>query len=251
MTDSTARFSSRVENYIRYRPHYPQGVLELLRSNCALTGNSIVADIGSGTGILSELFLANGNKVFGVEPNAAMRHAAESQLATETRFQSVDGTAEHTGLPDNCADFTTAGQAFHWFQRDAAKREFKRILKPRGWVVLVWNERTSAASAFGDAYEQLLMKYATEYEVVNQRSMSANSLAEFFTGDFVSCTLVNSQRFDFDGLKGRLMSSSYAPEAGHPKHDGMIAALREIFDTHQTDGEVMFAYDTNVYAGHF
>ena len=249
MTNSTERFSSRVENYIRYRPHYPQGVIELLRTNCALTGNSIVADIGSGTGILSELFLANGNQVFGVEPNAAMRHAAESLLATETRFQSVDGTAEHTGLLDACADFVAAGQAFHWFQRDDAKREFKRVLKPAGWVVLVWNERTSAASAFGDAYEQLLIEYATDYEVVNQRSMSANLLAEFFTGDHVSRTLANSQHFDFDGLNGRLMSSSYAPELGHPKHDAMVAALRKIFDTHQTNGKVMFAYDTNVYAG--
>jgi len=189
----------------RYRPRYPQGVVELLRANCALTADSVIADVGSGTGMLSELFLVNGNTVLGVEPNAAMRHAAESLLATEARFQSVDGTAEHTTLPAGCADFVTAGQAFHWFDRSAAQREFRRILKPSGWVVPMWNERTAAASKFGDAYDQLLMECATEYEVVNQRSMSTNSRAEFFAGEFSSRTLANSQRFDFEGLKGRVM----------------------------------------------
>lgn len=250
MSDSTTRFSSRVENYVRYRPRYPAGVIECLQCDCGLTPASIVADIGSGTGILSELFLESGNTVIGLEPNAPMRHAAEALLAAQPRFRSVDGTAERTTLPDACADFVTAGQAFHWFDRNAAKLEFKRILKPKGWVVLVWNERTAATSTFGDAYEQLLMEYATEYEVVNQRSMSANALSEFFTGEFSSRTLANSQRFDFEGLKGRLMSSSYAPEPGHPKHERMIAALRQLFDELQIDGEVIIEYDTNLYYGH-
>ncbi|MEP6831763.1 MAG: class I SAM-dependent methyltransferase [Gemmatimonas sp.] len=249
MADSTTRFSSRVENYVKYRPGYPPGVVELLRSDCGLTSDSVIADVGSGTGILSELFLKNGNAVIGVEPNAPMRHAAEKLLATHMRFQSIDGTAEHTGLSAASVNFVTAGQAFHWFDRNEARREFKRILKPSGWVMLVWNERTTAQSAFGDAYEQLLMEYATEYEIVNQRSMSANSLAEFFAGEYVVRTLPNAQHFDFDGLKGRLLSSSYAPESGHPKHEPMLAALRELFNTLQVNGEVVFAYDTNVYYG--
>ena len=249
MTDSTERFSSRVENYIRYRPHYPPGVIDVLRDGCGLTSHAIVADIGSGTGILSQLFLANGNTVLGVEPNSAMRHAAESLLTTEVRFQSIKGTAEGTGLPDGCADFVTAGQAFHWFDRHEAQREFKRILKPSGWVVLVWNERSLAASSFGTAYEQLLMEFATDYEAVNQRSMSAQALAEFFTNGFSSRTMANSQHFDFDGLQGRLLSSSYAPEVGHRKYEAMITALRSVFDAHQVDGNVIFEYDTNVYYG--
>src|SRR4030095_5976457 len=141
MSDPLTRFSNRSDNYAKFRPGYPAGVIEILRSECGLTKTSVIADVGSGTGILSELFLRNGNSVLGIEPNADMRRVAEALLGSYDEFRSINATAEATTLQSEIVDFITAGQAFHWFDRAAAKREFARILTPEGWVVLIWNER--------------------------------------------------------------------------------------------------------------
>ncbi len=152
-TDSKERFSNRVEDYVRYRPGYPRAVLDLLREECGFAPESVVADIGSGTGILTQMLLENGNVVYGVEPNAEMRAAGESLLQRYARFRSVAGSAEATTLPDASVDFVFVGQAFHWFEPKAARAEFERVLKPRGWVAVIWNERKKDATAFLREYE--------------------------------------------------------------------------------------------------
>lgn len=249
MTPVTERFSNRVENYIRYRPHYPPGVIECLRSNCGMTEVSVIADVGSGTGILTELFLKNGNIVFGVEPNREMRAAGERLLQHSPRFRSIVGTAEETTLASSSVDFVTVGQAFHWFDQDRARAEFQRILKPQGWVALIWNERLEESTPFSHDYEQLLRTFATDYEAVNHKRIDQAILRKFFAGDFGTCTFENSQQFDFEGLKGRLLSSSYAPEAGNPQHVPMLVELRRLFGAHQINNQVTFEYDANLYYG--
>jgi len=166
------------------------------------------------------------------------------------RFRSINGTAEETALPSSSVDFVTAGQAFHWFDREKAKQEFKRILKPQGWVVLVWNERREDSTPFARDYERLLKNYGTDYEEVGHKRIDSEALGPFFGDDFHHDTFENSQSFDFEGLKGRLLSSSYTPEAGHPQHAPMLLELQRIFDEHQEDGKVAFEYDTNIYYGH-
>ncbi|HKW29586.1 MAG TPA: class I SAM-dependent methyltransferase [Verrucomicrobiae bacterium] len=247
MIDSTQRFSSRVENYLKYRPGYPSAILDLLKDECGLTSASVVADLGSGTGILAELFLRNNNPVFAVEPNREMREAAERLLDKHSNFTSRSGTAEATTLPEQSVDFITASQAFHWFEREPARREFLRILKSGGWTVLIWNER-SMASPFAKAYEDLLRTYGTDYEAVNHKHTDAKMIRSFFGVN--GCELANfpnRQVFDWDGLKGRLLSSSYAPEPGHPQHAPMLKALNSLFSGYQTSGTVVFEYDTLVY----
>jgi SAM-dependent methyltransferase len=247
---STQRFSNRVQDYIQYRPGYPTQVLTPLQDECHLTSASWVVDVGSGTGILSELFLQNGNRVFGVEPNREMRQAGERLLQGYANFHSVNGAAEATTLPAASADFVTAGQAFHWFDRAKAKAEFIRILKPNGWVVLVWNERLTHTSPFLLAYEQLLLTYATDYQQVNHKQIDQLVLLDFFAPQpFWVRGFANRQDFDFAGLKGRLLSSSYAPVAGHPQHLPMLAELQKIFTTYQVGGTVGFDYQTLVYWG--
>ena len=250
MIDPTLRFSSRVENYIKYRPSYPGGVMETLTRECRLTGNSIIADIGSGTGTLSELFLKNGNQVFCVEPNREMREAGERLLKKYPDFKSVEGTAEATTLADGSVDFVAAGQAFHWFDRPKARKEFSRIVKPDGWVVLIWNERLTDTSPFLSAYEALLQKYGTDYAAVDHRYVDVNAITEFFAPQPVTVRkFENRQVFDFEGLRGRLLSSSYTPEAGHPNYRPMLDALRTIFEQHNVGGKVAFDYVTLVYFG--
>jgi SAM-dependent methyltransferase len=221
-----------------------------LRHECQLTPASIVADIGSGTGILTEMFLDNGNTVFAVEPNKEMREAAERLLGSNSKFHSIAATAEATTLPDRNVDFVTAGQAFHWFDRDKSRAEFLRILKPSGWVVLIWNDRNVSDRPFFKAYENLLVTYGTDYEAVGHKHVDAEIIGSFFgASPFKQAQFPNQQEFDFEGLKGRLMSSSYAPEPGHPKHDPMLDALDKIFKEYRTAGKVIFKYDTTVYYG--
>jgi SAM-dependent methyltransferase len=249
--DPKQRFSNRVADYIRYRPGYPRAVLDLLRQGCDLKPDSIIADIGSGTGLLTQLFLEYGNLVYGVEPNAEMRRAGEEFLKKYPRFRSVAASAESTTLPDASVDFVVAGQAFHWFEPCAARTEFARILRPGGPVVVIWNERLKDTSPFLREYETFLRTFGTDYDKVSERYPQVQSMKDFFgPGAMTRLSFANAQVFDFDGLRGRLLSSSYSPPKGHAKHEPMLAALLPLFDAHAENGRVRFEYETHVYYGH-
>ena len=247
--DPTLRFSARVENYIRYRPGYPSGVIDTLIRECGLTPSAIVADIACGTGIFTRMLLENGNCVIGVEPNREMREAAERLLLKYDRFTSVDGTAESTSLPNASADFATAAQAAHWFDLPKARHEFARILKPRGWAVLIWNERSTDTTPFLRAYEELLIRFGTDYEQVRHEHTTDN-IGEFFAPTrFEQCIFNMAQNFDYDELEGRLLSSSYAPMQGDPNFDPMLKELRRIFEALSYDDRVSMEYLTRMYYG--
>jgi SAM-dependent methyltransferase len=247
--NATSRFSDRVENYIRYRPGYPPEALAVLKGECGLRPEHVVADVASGTGIWTRVLLENGNTVFGVEPNVDMRLAGERLLAEFPKFNSVAGTAEATTLTDESVDFVMSAQAAHWFDRDPARREFARILRPGGWLVLLWNEREVDTTPFLCAYEQLLLTYGTDYEDV-RHERATDSVNEFFDpAPYEERVFAMRQEFDYAGLEGRLLSSSYAPGPGHPKHQPMLGELRRIFDEYAEGGRVGFDYRTRVYFG--
>jgi SAM-dependent methyltransferase len=250
MTDPTSRFSSRVDNYVRYRPHYPQEVIETLRKECGLASVAAVVDIGSGAGALTELFVQNGNQVFAVEPNREMREAAERLLGKYQGFDSISGRAEDTTLDCNSVDFIVTGQAFHWFDLQKTRHEFLRILKPSGWAMIVWNEREILSTPFLSAYDQLLQRYAPEYTQVNHKLAYNEPLANFFgVSGFAARTFHYLQEFDYAGVRGRLLSSSYTPEPGHPNHEPMMSELLKIFQAHEAGGRVAFQYITRMYFG--
>jgi SAM-dependent methyltransferase len=238
-----------VADYLRFRPGYPDAALTLLKNECGLHPGHVIADVGSGTGFLSELFLKNGNRVHGVEPNKEMREAGEEYLASFDSFVSIDAAAEGTTLKDTTVDFVTVGQAFHWFDPTGARREFARILKPEGWVVVMWNDR-EMKSAFATAYEDVLVKFGTDYKRVRESYPEMAAMQEFFAGGSVQQRSVpNAQILDWDGLVGRLRSSSYAPHKGQPNYEPMIEALDELFRASQKDGRVKMEYATHVYYG--
>jgi SAM-dependent methyltransferase len=249
--ENTSRFGDRVDNYVKYRPSYPDEVINFLRKNFDLASSHIVVDIGSGTGISSEMFLKNGNRVIGIEPNTPMRERSLSLLKSYNRFEVIDGTAESTGLQDASADFVVAGQAFHWFDRDRAKAEFQRIVKGNGVVVLMWNERL-VDTEFGQLYDQLIIDHAIDYITVDHRNIDPNTVAEFFSPN--SCTMksfANRQVFDFEGLKGRLTSSSYVPNEGQPGYAPMVEALKQLFQQYRQGDRITINYSTNVYVSKF
>jgi ubiquinone/menaquinone biosynthesis C-methylase UbiE len=246
-SNATSRFSDRVENYARYRPGYPSDVLRVLKDECGLKPSHAVADIASGTGIWTRMLLENGNKVSGVEPNAEMRYAGEQQLAGFSAFTSVAGTAEATTLDDESVDFVTAAQAAHWFDKQQARHEFARILRPVGWLVLLWNERLIDTTPFLRDYEKLLLTYGTDYEEVRHERTGVN---EFFDPQpFQERVFSNYQKFDYAGIEGRLLSSSYVPGPGDAKYQPMLRELRRVFDAHAVGGRATFEYKTRVYFG--
>jgi SAM-dependent methyltransferase len=248
-SNSTSRFSDRVENYVRYRPGYPTEAIECLRKECGLLPEHVIADIASGTGIWTRVLLENGNRVFGIEPNTEMRQAGERLLADFPRFTSVSGTAEATTLPHASVDFVTAAQAAHWFDRERSRREFERILKPGGWLVLLWNERVVDGAPFLREYEALLLKFGTDYKDV-RHERTTDAVNEFFDPKrYQERSFAMRQEFDYAGLEGRLLSSSYAPGPEHPQHRPMLAELRRIFDEHAVNGKVGVDYKTRVYFG--
>jgi SAM-dependent methyltransferase len=250
MSDPTRRFSSRAGNYVKYRPSYPQAVLATLSAECELTSASVIADIGSGTGLLTELFLENGNPVYAVEPNPEMRAEGERFLRKYSSFRSVAGRAEASTLADRSMDFVVAGQAFHWFEPQGARDEFVRILRPTGWGALIWNQVEIRSTAFLQAYERLLNKYATYRARVDHRERDAAAAAALFgVGGFKSNTFNHTQRLHHEGVRGRTLSLSSVPGPGDPDHENMLAELAEIFRTHQVHGIVEFPYVTTMYYG--
>ncbi len=249
-TDAKQRFSNRVADYARYRPSYPAAVLDLLRAECGLRPEHVIADIGSGTGLLSELFLKNGNRVFGVEPNPEMREGGQEYLQSYPGFTSVNGSAESTTLHDASADFVTAGQAFHWFDPAAARREFARILVPGGWVAILWNDRRMEEKQLTSDYEKLQERFGIDYKRVKDAYPEMPHLRNFFSeSHFSSRDLPNEQVLDWEGLRGRLRSSSFAPTEDHPNYAPMMAELERIFRVHEQQGRVRMEYWMRIHFG--
>ncbi|WCT11392.1 class I SAM-dependent methyltransferase [Mucilaginibacter jinjuensis] len=248
--EPTVRFSNRVGNYVKYRPGYPEAVLQSLQQEFNLNADSYIADIGSGTGIFTKLLLDKGYKVYAVEPNEPMKAFAESDLKGYKNFTSVAGTAEHTNLLANSIDLITSATAFHWFDVEKSRVEFKRVLKPNGAVVLLWNVRKADTDAFAIAYDKLLLKYSGDYKEVKDKTLNGERLAGFFDqGKFETISYPNEQVFDEEGLIGRSLSSSYVPLPETAEGKVFLNDLKAIFAEHQIDGKVRFLYDTVMYIG--
>ncbi len=246
--NNTQRFSDRVENYVKYRPHYPAAIINYLQEHFDFTAGAI-ADVGAGTGILSKLFLDAGYNVYGVEPNEPMLEKAKVLLHAYPGFTAVPGTAEDTTLAAGSVDAVMAGQAFHWFNAEKSKAEFTRILKPHGLVVLVWNERRINAP-FEQEYEVLINKHGKDYVQVKHRNIERDDIAAFFDPAPMELKVfANQQVFDLEGLTGRLLSSSYMPLAGEPGYEDMLTDLKALFDKYQQAGTITIVYDTKLYVG--
>ncbi|MBN2350972.1 MAG: class I SAM-dependent methyltransferase [Spirochaetales bacterium] len=245
------RFSGLSDDYRKYRPGYPREIIDTLAAEYGLKRESVMADVGSGTGKLTKLFLDSGCRVYGVEPNEDMRREAERAFAGRGNFVSVNGTAERTGLPDRSVDLIAAGTAFHWFDVARTKREFARIRKPRGAMVLVWNVRDENED-FMREYDRLIRTHIPEYELVGFHLDKRKEIMDFFKpAEAVRREFPNRQRFDRGGLLGRVRSTSYCPKEGTPEYERLAAALSDLFDEWQTDATIEFTYQTVMYAARF
>lgn len=243
--DPTGRFSNRAGNYAKYRPSYPPQLIAFFGERLGLRKGRQIADIGSGTGIFTELLLLKGCLVTGVEPNAAMRQAAEERLAAYERFYSLDGRAEQTGLAGQSIDLITVAQAFHWMDPAPTKKEFRRILKPGGHIAVCWNTRVSN-TPFLRAYEELVLEVSKGYDAANR--IDEPALRELFLPQPMEFRVFpNIRLMNFEELRGLALSSSYMPAEGDARYDEMEQRLEELFATHHESGLVRMEYETKLY----
>lgn len=250
MTDAADRFSNRADAYVRARPSYPRETLSILREHHGLVHDSVVADIGAGTGIFSKLLLEAGARVIAVEPNADMRAQAEKMLGALPNFQSTNGRAEATTLDEKSVDLVVAAQAFHWFDVAAARVEHRRILRPGAHSALVWNDRDLASNAFLRDYERILVEHCPGYPVLQGKADTPEKFDAYFgKGKWTKHAAPNSQSLDRELLVVRVMSSSYAPSAGGDGHAALVRALEAVFDRHSENGAVVIPYTTTVIGG--
>ena len=240
MTESANRFTGRVGDYERYRSRYPSQVIDILKNRCGLLPEHHVADVGAGTGMLSELFLQHGNSVVAIEPNDEMRAVCEQLASAWPGLLVKKGTAEETGLETASVDFVTAGRAFHWFDASRTKPEFRRILRPGSWVVLATNSRVRNDSTQSLAYEAVLREHGTDYAANRKRYEIDATIEEFFRdGEVFKEEIAGEQRLTLEELVGFTQSLSVSPDPSHPKYDGMQAALREFFAKWKTEDDVV------------
>ena len=244
------RFTSRVESYRRHRPGYPRAIVGLLARECGLNPDSIIADIAAGTGLLTEIFLEQKYAVIAIEPNQAMREAGQELIEEYPRLQCITGTAETTGLAGNSVDLVTVGQAMHWFDLVRTRAEFRRILRPQGWCAVIYNNRRMDGDSFHDGYEQILTGFGTDYENVKGSHLAEAELKAFFAPQEMKCaTFSNAQDLTLEGLEGRILSSSYMPQPGHPRHEAMHKTIAELFAREQKNGHVRLEYECTVTYG--
>ena len=253
MSNKLTRFTGRAGFYAKHRSGYPDAIIGILQRRAGWTPEAVVADIGAGTGISSELFLRHGNEVWGVEPNADMRAEAEPLRTRYPDFRMTDGVAEETGLPNAAFDFVVAATALHWFDAARCRTEFKRILRPGGKVVLLWNLLRSPETPFLREFEQMSLRYRKQgrHRWGRERHTINEAVSKLLGGPkaYASHYLENVERLDFEGLKGRLLSSSHVPLPGDERFEAMIAELRELFDRFAVDGLVEMSYQTALFWG--
>ncbi|MBX3357136.1 MAG: class I SAM-dependent methyltransferase [Phycisphaeraceae bacterium] len=240
----TSRFGARAEDYKKFRPSYPGAAIDAVLDGLGEAGRVVAADVGAGTGISSRLLAEKGVRVIAVEPNAAMREAAEAHGLVEWR----DGTAEATGLRDGEVDLVVCAQAFHWFEPVGAVREFWRVLKRGGRLALVWNSRDNRDD-LTRGYVEAIRTHGGEHPA-ERRPFRPDGVSE--TGLFTPLRLFevpSEQALDEEGLLGRAASASYVPKAG-PDHDRLMEALRVLHRAHRgADGMVRLRYITQVWTG--
>jgi ubiquinone/menaquinone biosynthesis C-methylase UbiE len=249
MEDFTQRFTGRAESYSKYRPSYPIQILDIFEKEAKFDSTKVVADIGSGTGILSRLFLENGNKVFGVEPNDDMRRLAELNLEEFQKFESIKGTAENTGLEDESVDLIAVAQALHWFDPEKSWREFRRIAKHGCYLCVLYNDRKKDdPSGITHEYEEIIQKYARNKPKLER--IEDDILSQFFKEwSFKKFSLPNKQILEFEGFLGRVSSASYMPRPSDLEFSAVERELKDVFDKHHKDSKITLSYDTNIFLG--
>lgn len=248
--DNTNKFSGKAENYVKARPDYPKVVFNYLKSELVAHENSVFADIGAGTGIFTKKLLDCGCTVFAVEPNSDMRSALKNSIGGSEKLFIVDGTDKYTGLSGGSVDFVSAAQAFHWFDVHAFKKECLRILKPGGYVILVWNTRKNDSELIKENAE-ICHKYCPDFTGFSGgKRNSKENIDEFFCKNYQTVKFKNDLIYNKEKFIERMLSASYSLTEKDEKYAEYIKALEEFFEINKNDDGLLFVpNETVLYAG--
>ncbi len=249
MVENKSLFSGKASIYSRYRPGYPKDLIEILMKETGFNQGWVVADIGSGTGILSRLFLENGNRVYCIEPNSDMRSESVKYNSGFQNCTVLNGTAENTGLESNSVDIAVAGQSFHWFDPVAARIEMIRILKDGGYAALIWNNRSEDEGSLSRGYDNICSRYSHNYQGTGNSRISSATFQTFFEGGYKMFKILNNQELDLDGILGRYFSASYALGPEDPDYGKAVESLNELFRKFQKNGYATMEYETQIFIG--
>jgi len=240
------RFTSRVSDYAQARPSYPLDSIKYLL-NKGINKNSVIADIGSGTGILSKLLINEVKEIYLIEPNDEMREYSKTYLSQNDNCTFINANAENTTLKDHSIDAIVVAQAFHWFDIEKCKIEFKRILKPYANIFLIWNNRLTN-TPFLQKYDQVLKNLSVDYNEVNHQNLSAKEFGLFFDNNWKKQSFDNFQEFDFEQFVKRVFSSSYTPNKKDKNYSVFYNAIKKLFNEENKNGVVRFDYNTEIYS---
>lgn len=247
--DSTTRFSGKAEGYARFRPSYPEAAVETIRS-LGIGPGSTAADIGAGTGLFTHALAKCGCRVLAVEPNGDMLRACRAYCAGDRNVEYLQARAEETGLCDGSVDAVTAAQAFHWFDKPKCREEFKRILRPGGPVIILWNILRDDGE-FAAEYKKRNGKYRDEAMIRNDAEDFDAQRREFFGGRFEKARFDNTQWLTREEYIGQCLSISYVPKEGESLFETYVAEMGELFDRFQKDGKIELRYMTLMSIGRF
>ena len=250
--DTKNRFSEKVENYVKYRPHYPKKLIEFMEMHDILKKDYVIADVGAGTGKFTELLLQSGYTVNAIEPNRPMLKACKEIYGKYSNLKCIEGSSDVTTLADNSVDLITTAQAFHWFEIEDTKTEWERILKPNKYVALIWNSRLKGekTTPFQRQYEEFVKKYGKEYTRMQENFRVQEKIDILFKKNgYLEFHTPYSQTFNFGSLMGRALSSSYMPQPRDKLYPKMVEALKALFENHQVENQVSIEYDTELIYG--
>jgi SAM-dependent methyltransferase len=253
MEPNVTRFDGRVADYDRYRERYDANVvLPLLRTWCGLTSQWRVADVGAGTGMLADVFLGNGNSVIAIEPNEEMRTMCAQLHPDAPLLEILNGTAENTSLPDASVDAVVVGRALHWFDLHRTMEEFRRVLRPDGWVIVVALGRTEKGREENGEFERVLREASSTHADTHAAYKVYGQLPGFFDGgEFHHKVILGKMPFDWESLRGMTLSLSHSPRVTSPEFPEFERRLREFFDRYSREGVVTLESRYWINAGRF
>lgn len=222
---TTSIFSHKANYYAKYRWHYVPEAIDYIVKVSDLKKDAAIADIGSGTGILTELLLAKAKTVYAVEPNAEMRLKAEERLGEQFAFRSVDGKGESTTLPDQCVELITAAHSLHWMEPADAKREFRRILKPEGWLATVNN--VNLENDFLEAWEEAMNECSFDFSPKEMRLKAFNPDDYFIAYEVMEFPF--RLLHTLDSWIGASLSIAFAPSDFDAAFGEYLEAVSDVF----------------------
>ncbi|HLO27660.1 MAG TPA: class I SAM-dependent methyltransferase [Anaerolineales bacterium] len=245
---TTEIYSTKAEKYAKYRWDYSLQAIEAIIQIAHVTEQTLAADIGAGTGMLTKHFAGRVRHIYAVEPNDEMRKIAEGQLERFENCSVIKGCAEAIPLGNQSVDLITVAQALHWFDPTRTRAEFRRVLKPKGWLTAIRNYGVD------QTLNQAMGRICAEADragLLEAVPHPEEKPVSYYCGheDIQRLTYEIEEKQNWDEFIGSLLSASYMPEESHPSYPRLERVARQVFDDLSENGELRVRGETELIIG--